>query len=366
MADEPDVTSAKRMKLKKLLKELEQYRGQHTELVTVYIPEGYDINKISNHLAQEQGTASNIKSSSTRKNVITALERMIQHLKLFKQTPPNGLALFSGNIADKPGDQDVRVWSIEPPIPLKVRIYRCDKEFVLEPLADMTESKNVFGLVVIDRRDATIGVLKGNAIIVLLHTHSEVPGKFRAGGQSAQRFSRQRALALKGHYKKIADYMKDQFLNMPNLQGIIIGGPSTTVVNFLNKEYITGDVEKKILGSFDLGYTGNYGLHELVDKAQDLLSKEGIMEQKKAMHDFLTILAKDPDKVAYGYEFVKDRLILGSVDVLLIYEDFGDDKIDELDELAAQSGSKLVMISKDTTEGKQLEALGGIAAILRY
>lgn len=366
MTQEPGITAAKRLKLKKLIKQLDKYRGQHTELVTVYIPSGYDINKISNHLSQEQGTAVNIKSSSTRKNVITALERMIQHLKLFKQTPPNGLALFSGNISQKPGDQDVQVWSIEPPIPLKIRIYRCDKEFVLEPLKQMIESRSIYGLVVLDRRDAAIGLLKGSAIIPLLHTHSEVPGKFRVGGQSAQRFSRQRALALKGHYKKIANYMKDQFLNMPNLKGIIIGGPSITITNFIHRDFFTGDIQKKIIGSFDLGYTGNYGMQELVNKAQDLLSKEEIMDQKKVMSQFLVTLAKDPDKVTYGYDFVKEKLILGSVDKLLICENFDEKLIEELDELASQSGSQMIIISDGTTEAKQLEALGSVAAILRY
>ena len=62
------LTAKQRFELKKFVKELEQYRGRHTELVTVYVPSGYDINKIIGHLKQEQGTATNIKSTSTRKN----------------------------------------------------------------------------------------------------------------------------------------------------------------------------------------------------------------------------------------------------------------------------------------------------------
>src|SRR3989338_6010100 len=177
------LTEAQRFHLKKFIKELENFRGRHTELVSVYIPQDYDLNKIINHLAQEQGTASNIKSSATRKNVTDALERMIQHLKLFKRTPPNGLCVFSGNVAEREGQQDFKVWSIEPPVPLKTRIYRCDKEFVLDILREMTEAKEVYGLVVMDRRDANIALLKGKSIIPMVKTHSEVPGKFKAGGQ---------------------------------------------------------------------------------------------------------------------------------------------------------------------------------------
>ena len=72
------ISTKQRYELKKIIKDLAQHRGRHTELVSVYVPAGYDIVKIINHLSQEQGTATNIKSTSTRKNVIDALERMIQ------------------------------------------------------------------------------------------------------------------------------------------------------------------------------------------------------------------------------------------------------------------------------------------------
>ena len=50
------MNTKQKFQIKKLVKELESIRGRHTELVTVYIPAGYDLNKIINHLAQEQGT----------------------------------------------------------------------------------------------------------------------------------------------------------------------------------------------------------------------------------------------------------------------------------------------------------------------
>jgi len=177
------ITSKQRYDLKKFVKQMEKYRGRHTELVTVYVPAGYDMHKVINHLSEEQGTASNIKSTQTRKNVVDALEKMIHHLRLYTKTPPNGLCAFAGNVAEKEGASDVKVWSVEPPIPLNIRIYRCDKEFVLDTLRDMCEEKGVYGLVVMDRRDATLAFLKGKIIIPLAKTHSEVPGKTRAGGQ---------------------------------------------------------------------------------------------------------------------------------------------------------------------------------------
>jgi len=80
MEQQEKIDAKQRFELKKKIKELEKYRGHHTELVTVFIPAGYELSKITTHLAQEQDTASNIKSKATRDNVIAALEKMIQHL----------------------------------------------------------------------------------------------------------------------------------------------------------------------------------------------------------------------------------------------------------------------------------------------
>ena len=85
--------------LSEIVEELESHRGRHTELITVYISEGFDVNSVQRQLEAEKSTAKNIKSTATRKNVIDALEKIIRHLKTLKKTPENGLALFAGNVS---------------------------------------------------------------------------------------------------------------------------------------------------------------------------------------------------------------------------------------------------------------------------
>ena len=108
---------------------------------------------------------------------------IIRELKGMKQTPSNGLAFFCGNISRREGDSDIQIWVEEPPKPLKTKIYRCDQEFVLEPLREMVAVDSVYGLLTIDRQNATIGLLEGNLIKVLQKLSSGVPGKVKAGGQ---------------------------------------------------------------------------------------------------------------------------------------------------------------------------------------
>lgn len=360
------ITDKQRHQLKRFIKELEHHRGRHTELVSVYVPAGYEMSKIINHLAQEQGTASNIKSTSTRKNVTDALERMIQHLRLFSQTPPHGLVAFSGNVAEREGQSDVRVWSLEPPIPINTRLYRCDKEFVLNVLKDICEAKETYGLVVLDRRDARIALLRGKSIIPLVKTHSEVPGKFKAGGQSSVRFERQREGAARDHYQKVGAYMKEKFLEMKDLKGILLGGPGPTKYEFFDGNFITNDVKKKIIAIKDLSYTDDFGLQELVDRSQDVLANEAIAAEKQVMEKFFGLLAKNQAIVSYGMVQVKTNLEKGAVDILLLSEDLDDAVIDEFEKIAEEFGTDVRIISTETREGVQLRDIGKIAAILRY
>ena len=361
------LTTKQKHAIKKFIMELEKYRGRHTELVSVYIPQDYEMTKIINHLAQEQGTASNIKSAGTRKNVQDALERMIQHLRLFKRTPENGLLAFSGNVSEKEGQSDIQVWSLEPPEPVKMRLYRCDKEFVLDILRDMIATKEIYGLCVMDRREGSIALLEGKSIIPLATSTSNVPGKSKAGGQSSQRFERLREGAAKEFYTRLGEHMKEQFLpRLPDIKGIIVGGPGPTKYDFVDGNFITADVKKKIIAIKDLSYTGDFGLQELVDKAQDVLVAEAIALEKRLMTKFFELLSTRERMVAYGEEDVMKCLAMAACDIVLISEVVDDATIEKIEKEADIVGTKVEIISTETREGVQLRDIGKIAAILRY
>lgn len=353
-----------KQKLKKFVNNLAAVRGRHTELVSVYIPAEYDINKIISNLKQEAGTASNIKDARTRQNVTDSLERIVKHLQLFKRTPENGLAVFAGNVSKVDNKVDIQVYSIEPPEPLKVKIYRCDQTFYLDLIKDMMEHREVYGLVVMDKRECAVGVLRGTSIKMIEYLTSGVPGKTRAGGQSSNRFARVREEAAKEFYYRISDILNKEFLGKKEIKGIILGGPGPTKEEFL--EYLNNEIRKKVIGVKDVTYTDESGLHDLVERSHDLLANEIIMQEKIIMTRFFEKLGKEPNKVVYGLNEVKDALDLGAVDIVLVSEDYDEKTIEELESLCEKTGCKIQLISTDTREGKQLKDLSGVAAILRY
>jgi len=357
---------AQKYELEETIKELESYRGRHTELVSVYIPSGHNVNLVATQIEDEKGTASNIKSKTTRKNVTEALEKISRHLKLLKQTPKNGLAIFAGNVSDVEGQTDIQLWAIEPPKELNTRLYRCDQTFIVEPLKEMVATEEVFGLLVVDRKEATIGLLEGKSIKELETITSGVPGKQRAGGQSSQRFHRITEGLAKEFFRRVAETMKAHFFDMEKLKGILIGGPIPTKEEFIETGNLVTKLKDKIVSVQDLGDTGTEGLESLVELSTEALKEQEITIEKELLIDFFTQLSKNPDKTAYGEKDVKKFLEQGAVDKLILSKTLDRKKIKELEKIAEQYSSEVKLVSKETTEGVQFENLGGIGAILRF
>ena len=407
--DEKHETMSK-YQLKKLIKKLEDIRGRNTELVSLYIPAGYDMSKISEFVTSEASEAENIKSKHTRKNVQAALDKIGRKVKEEQQTPENGVAFFAGNVSEREGRPDIEVWEVIPPRPIESRHYRCDKEFVLEPLKQMVVEDKVYGLIVADKNDAAIGFLQGNSIKTEHVMSSNVPGKTKAGGQSAQRFQRFRKEMYQTWMNEIADNAKKSFLpkkRKDKLLGIIIGGPGFTKDKLIEDDYIHQELQEDIVAKESTNFSGEEGLEELVSKAEDSIQDSQVVKEKNLVTEFFENLEKENGKSEYGPERVKEALDVGAVDTILIsestelyYAEFEcpeghedhmfeakaeipeekechecnqdleltelADIVDAFGEKAEEMSSDLEIIGNEHEEGRRLENMGGIAAILRY
>ncbi len=352
--------------LRDLIEELEQYRGRATELITVYIPAGQNIYTVADQLEAEKSTAKNIKSTSTKKNVGNALDKITRYLKDYRKTPENGLAVFAGNVSKVEGQDDLRIWDMEPPTPLKIRMYRCDKEFILDPLREMLAVTEVFGLLVMDRKEATIGLLEGKRIEILQKMTSGVPSNVRAGGQSSQRFHRITEGLTRDFYKRIAEEMKNIFYEMPKLKGILVGGPIPTKDEFLDGQYLPTRLQLKIIGRIDIGGSDESGIKELVFRSQEILAGQEIIKEQKLMERFFQNLGEKRDLTTLKEPDTRKALDFGAVDVLFLSKKLDKNLIRELAQLAINIGSSVEMISTETEEGDQFYNLSGIGAILRF
>ncbi|MFH1255796.1 MAG: peptide chain release factor aRF-1 [Candidatus Diapherotrites archaeon] len=408
---EPIVDEAEFSIFKKKIKYLAQFKGRGTELISVYIPENADRSSVMGQLTTEISQSSNIKSPQTRKSVQGALRKIINFLKSINyKLPTNGLVVFSGNVSEKEGQTNIRLFTVHPPKELKTKLYWCDSAFHLAPLKEMLKPTEVFGLVVIDKNEATIATLSGKTYSILGKFTSGVAGKARAGGQSAKRFEHLREEAAQDFYKRISEKINTVFVPVGDkLKGMIVGGPGMTKNYFLEKELVDHRLREKIIAIVDTAYTDESGIRELVQKSEDVLKDTELMRERKMVNDFLEAVSKDL-AVAYGQKDVEEALALAKVKTLMLsegvewrvakvvcgacgatdefvvknpLENIDDEKcrkcrgaievleeIDYLDfllEKAQATSAEVKVISTETPEGEQfLKSFGGIGAILRY
>lgn len=410
--------SVKRYKLTKMINELSSISGHGTELVTVYIPPRRPIFDVISQLRNESGTASNIKSDLTRTHVQDALSRTIEQLKLFKEPPENGLVIFSGAIPNEKGigKEKIEIYTVIPPKPVQISLYRCDDHFWTDHLKEMMKDDKVIGILSIDTQETGIGILTGDRWEVVDTITSGVAGKHRQGGQSARRFERLRENELNEYYHRVADHVKKTFIDQYNVRGIIVGGPGPTKENFLKEEYLDYRLQKSVIAVLDSSYSGDEGVREVIEKAQKdgILQEYRVMEEKQLVKKFMSEVHSGRGLGIYGVHDVVKALEGGIADLVIVTDDITyvrlefrcrackytqakiversqamatkqeyitkqcpschvtdtetveKDIVDYLNELATMTGCRLEVISSKTEEGSQLVSLGKIGAILRY
>jgi peptide chain release factor subunit 1 len=282
---------------------------------------------------------------------------------------------------------------------------------------DILREKETFGIILIDSNDATLATLRGGRRMeIMKEMTSGVPGKHRAGGQSARRFERIRDAAVNEYFKRVGNYSDNIFGQMKDLKGIIIGGPGPTKHNFEEGDYLNYMIKDKIVATIDTSYVGANGIKEIISKSGEILRGVRYSEEKKLVQKFLYELGHETGKASYGENEVRGYLKEGLVDILLLSEkldithvkikctnceymedrltdprdliglekqisqnqcpkclnqnlivDTTKDLTDELVDEAERSGTETQVISADTDEGVMLkDSFGGIAAILRY
>ena len=412
-------SSLELFRLRKTLNALASKEGSHTELITVYVPPGKQISDALNLLRNEYGTASNIKSNVTRKNVLDAITKAQQKLKLFKDPGEKGLVIFTGALLQEggaPGTERMESYVIVPPEPIKIFLYRCDSRFHTEYLQEMLREKETYGILLVDANNATIATLQGKRLDIVRQMHSGVTGKTKAGGQSARRYERLRDMQLNEYFTRVGAHANDVFLPIDNLKGIILGGPGPTKYDFEKGDYLNYQLKGKILDIVDTAYVEEQGVKEVMDKAPEIMRKVRYIEEKEIMQKFLYEVGHDTGLVTYGEAEVRRLLQAGAVRLLIMSESLDlvrvtvkcsacgyeeqhtlkaqevisfeqslvgkpcpkcnapsmtviekKDVIDDLAELAEMSNTDVEIISSETEEGQMLKnAFGGIAAMLRF
>ena len=259
-------------KVKKLIKSLQAARGNGTSMISLIIPPGDQVSRVSKMLADEYGTASNIKSRVNRLSVLGAITSVQHRLKLYTRVPPNGLVVYCGTIVTEEGKEKKVNIDFEPFKPINTSLYLCDNKFHTEALTALLADDNRFGFIVMDGNGALFGTLQGNTRDVLHKFTVDLPKKHGRGGQSAVRFARLRVEKRLMYQAKCCEMAVQHFIsdNVPNVKGIVIAGAAQLKEEMRDSEHFDPRL-KKIIMDAALKGTGVINLAELgLGSAQEL------------------------------------------------------------------------------------------------
>merc|ERR1712200_242807 len=136
-------------------------------------------------LADEFGTASNIKCRVNRLSVLGAITSVQQRLKRYNRVPPNGLVVYCGTIVTDEGKEKKVNIDFEPFKPINTSLYLCDNKFTVD-----------------------------------------LPKKHGRGGQSALRFARLRMEKRHNYVRKVAEVATQLFItnDKANVTGLVLAG----------------------------------------------------------------------------------------------------------------------------------------------
>ena len=219
----------------------------------------------------------------------------------------------------------------------------------MDPVKRVLTPSETYGLLVLERGRATLGRLAGERVVPLESFESQVMGKTRAGGQSAQRFARERDRQKHEFFDQVAAAAESAFLSDVPVEGLLLGGTTITVDEFQAGEFLHHELRNRILGVYPVEYATEQGLSQLVEQADSVLDSAEQQRTREALERFFTALE------------------YGAAEVLLVSETLSADEIRELEIATTEQGGECIVVPSGTDRGARFEAdFGGIGALLRF
>ncbi|CAJ0582531.1 unnamed protein product, partial [Mesorhabditis spiculigera] len=260
-------------KIKKLIRNLELARGNGTSMISLIIPPRDQIARVARMLADEYGTASNIKSRVNRLSVLGAITSVQGRLKLYTKVPPNGLVIYCGTILTDEGKEKKVNIDFEPFKPINTSLYLCDNKFHTEALQALLTDDTKFGFIIMDGNGTLFGTLQGNTREVLHKFTVELP-------------------------KKHADFKTE------------LG----------QSDMFDQRLQAKIIKTVDISYGGENGFNQAIELAADSLANVKFIQEKKLIQTYFDEISQDTGRYVYGVKDTLQGLEMGAVETLICWE----------------------------------------------
>ena len=291
-------------------------------MISLLIPPKDQIAPVSKKIADELGTATNIKSRVTRQSVITALTSVQARLKLYNKVPTNGLVIYCGEIMTEDGKEKKVNIDFEPFKPINASLYLCDNKFHTEALSALLADDTKFGFIIMDGNGALFGTLQGNTRDIITKFSVDLPKKHGRGGQSSVRFARLRMEKRHNYVRKVAETSVTCFISNDrvNVCGLVLAGSADFKTELGTSDMFDQRLQAKILKVVDVSYGGENGFNQAIELASDCLQNVKFIQEKKLISKYFDEIAKDTGQYCFGIDDTLKALESGAVEVLIVWE----------------------------------------------
>jgi protein pelota len=209
----------------------------------------------------------------------------------------------------------------------------------------------------IDYGESTFAILHSYGIELVATITRTISGKYFTTSRAEKNV----------FYANTLDKLKELATRLEGSPLVILGP------GFAKEEFLRFGLAKevKLFKNCHLEATGNSGIagiNELLRKGfkTKVLEETRLAKETKLVEQLFVEIVKD-GKAAYGFENVKNAIERSSVELLLVIDKFlRVEKVIQILQEAKAKRSSIIIVSTTHDSGKKLEALGGIAALLRY
>ena len=212
-------------------------------------------------------------------------------------------------------------------------------------------------IVVLEDDTATVGLMRQFGI--------EYYGPIKGSVSGKRIIDKNRQKNIVKFYEKVIE----SITKFDSIQNIVIAGPGFVKNDFFDYLKDKHSDLAKISIVEGTGSGGRNGIAEVLKKGtvEKLTSENRVAIEMGAVDNLLSEIGRNSSKVVYGPKQTQNAINMGAVSQLLILDTqvAGQDMGDAMDMVENMKGEVMV-ISSEHEGGKQLESLGGMAAILRY
>ncbi len=224
-------------------------------------------------------------------------------------------------------------------------------------------ASNVFSDVLVcllDRESAIIAILKSSGYEVLVELHGEVAKKYE-GKMSSKAFYPEVAAKLKEYNERFT------------LSSIVIGSPAFWKEELIKE--LTDPVLAKKIRTTTVNSVDRNGLEEVLKRPElkTVLGEDRVAKEAMLVEELLKQISTD-GLASYGWTDVSRMAHMGVVKTLLVTSALialrrAEGRFEELDAVMKSVDSakgSVHILNSDNEPGKRLDALSGIAALLRF